>query len=217
MKRSWWRTGPPLKHTQTVPGPTGGQLLRQLVLLALILSIWGGGLFVFLGATTASDTAPLAQVPPTAPPPPATQVATRTPAATTHTPLPASTATVTVSAAPTATFRPTTETTSVPATAVPSPAGDVAVSYQRDVQPIFDQICVKCHGGEEVKEGLSLTTYAEVLAGSNNGPVIVPGDVDNSFLIDQIVKGEMPKRGPKLLPAQIRVITDWVAAGAPDN
>jgi mono/diheme cytochrome c family protein len=105
----------------------------------------------------------------------------------------------------------------VPATAVPLPAGGVAVSYQRDVQPIFDQICVKCHGGEEVKEGLSLKTYAEVQAGSNNGPVIVPGDVDNSFLIDQIVKGEMPKRGPKLLPAQIRAITDWVAAGAPDN
>jgi hypothetical protein len=73
----------------------------------------------------------------------------------------------------------------VPATTGPSSAENGAISYQRDVQPIFDQICVKCHGGEEVKEGLSLKTYAEVMQGSNNGPVIVPGDVANSFLIDQ--------------------------------
>ena len=217
MKQSWWRTGPPLKHTQPVSRPTGGQLLRQLVLLALILSIWGGGFFIFLGATTASGPSSLAQVSPTDPPPTATRVATSTPPATTNTLLPASTATATTSAEPTATSRPTAAPTSVPATNTPTSGGEAVISYQRDVQPIFNQVCVKCHGGEEVKEGLSLKTYAEVMAGSNNGPVLVPGDVDNSLLIEQIVKGEMPKRGPKLLPAQIRAITKWVAAGAPDN
>jgi mono/diheme cytochrome c family protein len=97
------------------------------------------------------------------------------------------------------------------------PPGNDAISFQHDVQPIFNQICVKCHGGEEVKEGLSLKSYAEVMRGSDNGPIVVPGDPANSFLIEQIVKGEMPKRGPKLLPAQIRAITAWVEAGAPDN
>jgi hypothetical protein len=55
------------------------------------------------------------------------------------------------------------------------------------------------------------------MQGSNNGSVIVPGDVAKSFLIEQVVKGKMPKRGPKLLPAQIRAISEWVAAGAPNN
>lgn len=215
MKQSWWRTGPPLKHTQPVLRPTAGQLLQQLVLLALILTVWGGSLFVFLGVTTASGISSLAQVPPTNPPAPATRAATATPPST-NTPLPASTTTATVRAGPTATSRPTEAPTSGPVTGTPAASGD-AVSYQRDVQPIFDQICVKCHGGEEVKEGLSLKTYADVMAGSNNGPVIVPGDVNNSFLIEQIVKGKMPKRGPKLLPAQIRVITEWVKEGAPNN
>jgi mono/diheme cytochrome c family protein len=101
-------------------------------------------------------------------------------------------------------------------TATPVTTGS-AVSYSRNVQPIFNQICVKCHGGEETKEGLSLKSYAEVMAGSNNGSVVTPGDVVNSFLIEQVVSGEMPKKGPKLLPAQIRTLSDWVAAGAPNN
>jgi hypothetical protein len=55
------------------------------------------------------------------------------------------------------------------------------------------------------------------MAGSNNGSVVTPGDIVNSFLIEQVVSGEMPKRGPKLLPSQIRTLSDWVAAGAPNN
>jgi mono/diheme cytochrome c family protein len=85
------------------------------------------------------------------------------------------------------------------------------------VQPIFNNICVKCHGGDETKEGLVLKSYADVMAGSDNGPVITPGDVANSFLIEQVVNGKMPKKGPRLLPAQIRTLSDWVAAGAPNN
>ena len=99
----------------------------------------------------------------------------------------------------------------------PSQAGSAQVSFARDVQPIFSRVCVKCHGGEKVNEGLVLKTYAEIMAGSDNGPVIAPGDPANSLLIDLITRGEMPKQGPKLLPGQIRIITDWVAAGAVNN
>ena len=60
-------------------------------------------------------------------------------------------------------------------------------------------------------------SYAEVMAGSNNGPILTAGDAANSLLIQQVVNGKMPKQGPKLLPAQIRTLSDWVAAGAPNN
>ena len=130
--------------------------------------------------------------------------------------------TPTVAATNTPTIAPPTATaTASPVVDAPTPttapSAGGAVSYSRDVQPIFNQVCVKCHGGEETKEGLSLKSYAEVMAGSNNGTVVTPGDVVNSFLIEQVVNGEMPKRGPKLLPAQIRTLSDWVAAGAPNN
>lgn len=140
----------------------------------------------------------------------ATQASTSTPVAeATNTPT-----TQPPTAEPSPTAAPTAD--AVAATATPGVSGG-AISYSRDVQPIFNQICVKCHGGEETKEGLSLKSYAEVMAGSNNGPILTAGDAANSLLIQQVVNGKMPKQGPKLLPAQIRTLSDWVAAGAPNN
>ena len=91
------------------------------------------------------------------------------------------------------------------------------MSFSGDVLPIFERSCVKCHGGQETKVSLVLKTYADLMQGSENGDVIVPGDPLNSVLIDMITKGKMPKKGPRLLPAEIRTISDWVAAGALDN
>ena len=241
MKRSAWRTGPPIKHTQPIARLTGGQLLRQLAVLLLILLIWGGGFVLLSSATGAAGSRAVAEVMTTPTATAAlTQTSTLTPTPTaSYTPAPTSTRPPTKPVA-TTTSTPTATATSVPSptiapTETPAPietaapvetptgvvttanAAPAAISFQRDVQPIFNQICVKCHGGEEVKEGLSLKSYAEVMQGSDNGPVIMAGDPANSFLIEQIVKGEMPKRGPKLLPAQIRIITDWVAAGALNN
>jgi mono/diheme cytochrome c family protein len=83
--------------------------------------------------------------------------------------------------------------------------------------PILNASCVKCHGVEQVKEGLDMTSYAVLMAGSFNGPVIAPGDAANSFLVQQVVEGEMPKRGPKLTAEQIQIISDWVNQGALNN
>jgi mono/diheme cytochrome c family protein len=97
------------------------------------------------------------------------------------------------------------------------------VSFQEHVLPIFERSCVQCHGGERpegglrTEEGLSLKTHEDIMAGSWNGSVIEPGDVENSYLIEQIITGRMPKEGPDLSPAEIEIITAWVEAGAPDN
>jgi uncharacterized membrane protein len=108
--------------------------------------------------------------------------------------------------------------TNTPAlTSTPAPTKATAVSFSKDVLPILQKRCVKCHGGEKTEEGLVLKTYADVIAGSSNGPVITPGDVADSFLIKQITTGKMPKNEPRLLPAEIRTISAWVASGAPNN
>jgi mono/diheme cytochrome c family protein len=91
------------------------------------------------------------------------------------------------------------------------------VNYQDHVLPIFEQHCAECHGAEDPEEGLELTRYRTALVGSMNGPVIEPGDPDNSYLVELIVKGEMPKRGDPLSPEQIDIITAWIEAGAPEN
>jgi hypothetical protein len=55
------------------------------------------------------------------------------------------------------------------------------------------------------------------MAGSDNGPVIAPGDAANSLLVEMVATQKMPKRGPKLTPPQVQLITDWVNQGALDN
>lgn len=111
---------------------------------------------------------------------------------------------------------PTAPAASAP-TAAPGGSSSASVSFSKDVEPIFQGRCVSCHGGPNPQRGLDLSTYASVMAGSANGPVVVPGNPDSSRLIQMVTQGMMPKSGPKLLPSQIQILTEWVQAGAPNN
>ena len=91
------------------------------------------------------------------------------------------------------------------------------VSFSADVLPIMESRCVNCHGGERVEDDLYLRSYDEIMAGSRNGSVIIPGNPEDSLLVEVVVTQEMPKRGPKLTPIQVQLLSDWVAAGAPNN
>jgi len=108
--------------------------------------------------------------------------------------------------------------TQAPAATEAPAAAPAAVSYAKDVQPIFDQNCVKCHGGSDGKKGgLSLKTYDDLMQGGKDGQVIAPGDAANSMLVQAIAAGKMPKRAAKLPQTQIDTIAAWVAAGAQNN
>jgi uncharacterized membrane protein len=126
--------------------------------------------------------------------------------------------------APTDTALPTLASTdtAIPPTDTPLPAptdtpAATSVSFANDVMPILQNRCFNCHGGEQTKEGLSVASYESLMAGSDNGPVVVPGDAANSLLAQQLLNGKMPKKGPKLTPSQIQIIVDWINAGALNN
>lgn len=144
--------------------------------------------------------------------------ATDTPASQPTEPVAAPTQTVANTSAPTDTAIPA--SSPVPPTEV-SPTQDssqgVTVSFANDVLPILNSRCANCHGGNRTEEGLILLTYADIVRGSDNGPVIVAGNADGSFLVEQVVSQEMPKRGPKLTPPQIQLIVDWINQGALEN
>ena len=94
------------------------------------------------------------------------------------------------------------------------------VSFQNEVQPIFNARCITCHGDAGPEDGLSLTSYENVMAGSNAGPVVLPGDPANSELVKRI-KGISQPRMPfgqmPLTPQQIQLIETWIAQGAQNN
>jgi hypothetical protein len=91
------------------------------------------------------------------------------------------------------------------------------ISYARDVRSILESRCGNCHLGEFTSADLHMDTYESLMAGSQNGPVIVAGNAKESLLIKKVSTGEMPKRGPKLTPEQVQILIDWVNAGAQEN
>ena len=104
-----------------------------------------------------------------------------------------------------------------PAAATQPAAQGITVSFANDVLPIIESRCINCHGGDRVEKGLNLKTYADMIAGSENGSVVTAGNASDSKLIELIVNQKMPKRGPKLTPPQIQLITEWVNQGALNN
>jgi hypothetical protein len=104
-----------------------------------------------------------------------------------------------------------------PSTATPANPENVQASFSDDVLPIFETRCQRCHGPGRSEVDLRLDSYEGVLAGSSNGPVVVPGSAETSYLVDLIDSGNMPLGSAKLPDAQIRTIIDWINAGTPDN
>lgn len=99
-----------------------------------------------------------------------------------------------------------------------------AVDFQRDVQPIFEAKCAKCHGPEKQKSGYRLDVKQVALTGGDNhAPNIVPGDSAKSPLV-KFVSGEdedmkMPPKGEGLSTAELAKLRAWIDAGAvwPDS
>jgi len=78
------------------------------------------------------------------------------------------------------------------------PVEAAGISFSAEIEPILQSRCINCHGGERIEGELVMLSYAELLAGGESGPVIIPGDADSSYLAELILEQKMPKRGPKL-------------------
>ena len=91
------------------------------------------------------------------------------------------------------------------------------VSFSRQVLPIFQESCAECHGAETKEVELDLTTYADVMKGSEYGPVVEAGSPGESILLDMVAAGEMPQEAPPLEEDEIALIRSWIQQGAQNN
>ncbi|MBC7818803.1 MAG: PSD1 domain-containing protein [Planctomycetaceae bacterium] len=88
-------------------------------------------------------------------------------------------------------------------------------SFDKDVRPLLQAKCGRCHG-EEVRKGeLALHTPAGIRKGSESGPVLMPGQSAKSRLYELVRDGEMPpdKKNP-LTKAEVEIIRRWIDGGA---
>ncbi|MGI9466617.1 MAG: DUF1549 domain-containing protein, partial [Rubripirellula sp.] len=91
--------------------------------------------------------------------------------------------------------------------------------FERDIAPILEEHCWHCHGQDEQESGLRLDRRAGMLRGGDSGlAALVPGDVDNSYLIEVInhldEEMAMPPDEDKIPEEQITLLTTWVKQGA---
>ena len=104
-----------------------------------------------------------------------------------------------------------------PAAATEPPAQGATVSFTSDILPIIESRCINCHGGQRTEKGLDMKTFDNLMGGSENGPVVTPGDAAHSKFVELVANQKMPKRGPKLTPPQVQLFMDWVNQGALNN
>jgi mono/diheme cytochrome c family protein len=90
--------------------------------------------------------------------------------------------------------------------------------FEKQVRPLLAENCYQCHGPDKQRGGLRLDSGAAIRTGGDSGPALIPGDPDQSRLVQAIHYGNenlrMPPKG-KLSEDQVRVLTAWVKMGAP--
>jgi hypothetical protein len=95
--------------------------------------------------------------------------------------------------------------------------GDEPVEFAREVAPILEKQCLKCHREGEKKGGIALESLSQML----DDGLVVPGEPGESGLIDAVAEPEgggraaMPKSGAPLAKAEVDIIRQWIAQGAP--
>jgi hypothetical protein len=107
------------------------------------------------------------------------------------------------------------------------PASDKkGVTFEKDIKPIFEKACFKCHGPDVAKPKgkLRVDTLQAVLKGGDNGPNVVAGDLKKSTLLHQVAKlvdedEWMPPvdnkaKIPPLTKDEVALVRAWIEQGA---
>lgn len=96
-----------------------------------------------------------------------------------------------------------------------------APDFAKDIAPILEASCVKCHNDKKAKGKLNMATKAGFEKGGEDGKLVEPGKPDDSALIKVLLLPEdhddaMPPKdkAPRPTAAQIDTLKKWIADGA---
>jgi len=82
------------------------------------------------------------------------------------------------------------------------------VDFVREVKPVLELRCVRCHDSVTAMKHLRLDRKDRAML------VIVPGKPDESRLFLAAQSGYMPPGGPALSTAELETLRRWIAEGA---
>ena len=89
------------------------------------------------------------------------------------------------------------------------------ISFQRDIAPILEANCLRCHGPDSPEGDVSLNNAT----GLREAGIVVPGKPKKSHLLtiiqpDGDQRPAMPKEGQPLTTVEVDVLRRWIEAGA---
>lgn len=105
----------------------------------------------------------------------------------------------------------------VVAASAQTPSPEAIEFFEKRIRPVLVENCLACHGPKKQSAGLRLDSAEGLKKGTDNGPVLVPGQPEKSLLLEVVrYEGEtkMPPKA-KLKPEQIADLERWIKLGAP--
>lgn len=108
-----------------------------------------------------------------------------------------------------------------PTATAPKPTPAQVEHFEKTIRPLLADRCFGCHGAKakSVKGGLRLDTPEGLARGGDGGPIVVPGNPEESRLIEAVREADpllrMPPDEP-LSSREIEALADWVRSGAVD-
>ena len=119
---------------------------------------------------------------------------------------------------------PATRAADVDVSKLPAPAAKQGVTYEKDIKPILEKSCVKCHSGDRPKSKYRMESLEGVIkGGSSEEAAIIAGKSDKSPLVwyvsDAVEEMEMPPLDNRdkyepLTTEQVSLIRAWIDQGA---
>ncbi|HXJ74671.1 MAG TPA: c-type cytochrome domain-containing protein, partial [Candidatus Dormibacteraeota bacterium] len=90
--------------------------------------------------------------------------------------------------------------------------------FENRIRPLLAEQCFSCHGPDKQKGKLRLDSREAMLAGGEHGPALVPGQPEESKLIEAVRSTNADLQMPPKEPLGSRQVSDlvrWISLGAP--
>jgi Protein of unknown function (DUF1549)/Protein of unknown function (DUF1553)/Planctomycete cytochrome C len=97
------------------------------------------------------------------------------------------------------------------------PAATHTVDFSREIKPLLEASCIKCHGRGKAKGGWAIDNRETFLKGGDSGPAAIPGKGGESLVVEAVSGSNpdliMPEKGSKFTPEQVGLLRAWIDQG----
>ncbi|MES2468034.1 MAG: PSD1 and planctomycete cytochrome C domain-containing protein [Verrucomicrobiota bacterium] len=96
-----------------------------------------------------------------------------------------------------------------------------AVDYMKEIKPLLRERCFACHGALKQKADLRLDSAQSIFQGGKSGPALTRGNAGTSLILQRLESADPDEKmppaheGEPFTPAQISLLRQWIADGAP--